>query len=65
MGRKRRYPARLRDPLFGRAVVVLPYLSIVAEKQDNLRKLVQGMGWGVRGYTSEAHGMPLSHRVGG
>lgn len=46
-----------------RALVVLPYLSIVAEKATHLTALLHGVHWGVYSYMGNQEGVPLSHKV--
>jgi hypothetical protein len=47
----------------GRALVILPYISVVAEKAAHLSGLVRGLRWVVRGYMGASQGTPLSKRV--
>uniref|UniRef100_A0A383VNY9 DNA-directed DNA polymerase n=1 Tax=Tetradesmus obliquus TaxID=3088 RepID=A0A383VNY9_TETOB len=43
-----------------RGLLVLPYLSIVAEKTAHLSLLLEGMKWRVTGYKGEEQGTPLA-----
>jgi replicative superfamily II helicase len=47
-----------------RALLVLPYLSIVSEKAAHLSKLLADLKWRVQGYLGETEGQPLAHKVG-
>jgi DNA polymerase theta len=47
-----------------RGLLVLPYLSIVAEKTAHLSILLEGMKWRVAGYRGESEGQPLASKVG-
>lgn len=46
-----------------RGLLVLPYLSIVAEKTAHLSLLLEGMKWRVTGYKGEEQGTPLAGKV--
>lgn len=50
-----------------RGLLVLPYLSIVAEKTAGLGSVLAGMKWRVVGYQGEREneGTPLAGKVGG
>lgn len=60
-------PAPGRPPAPPRALVVLPYLSVVAEKAADIGALVAGLRWRVQGYLGERddEGTPLAGRVRG
>lgn len=54
---------RTRQQAQPRGLLVLPYLSIVAEKASHLSVLLEDMKWRVQGYRGETEGQPLSNKV--
>jgi hypothetical protein len=46
-----------------KALLVLPYISVVSEKSDQMAGLVKGLKWKVRGYLGSQEGVPLSRKV--
>ncbi len=55
-----RHSGSIRTP---RALLVLPYLSIVAEKTAHLGGLLVDAGLRVRGYHGDSEGVPLAAKV--
>ncbi len=54
----------LRVQKYGRALVILPYISIVNEKTEHLARVLQPMHATVKGYFgSEESGSPLAPRL--
>ena len=56
-----RYPYQNTVPC--KALLVLPYISVVSEKAEQLSGLVQGLKWRVQGYLGSQEGVPLSKKV--
>ena len=56
-----RYPYQNTVPC--KALLVLPYISVVLEKADQLSGLVQALKWKVQGYLGSQEGVPLSKKV--
>ncbi len=53
------------SPQYKRAIVVVPYLSVVREKAADLKKVLASQKITVKGYTAEDTSAPLSLKYGG
>jgi hypothetical protein len=52
-----------QQPCQGRALIVLPYISVVAEKAEHLAPIMAAMRCSVKGYHGNQEGTPLAPQV--